>query len=246
MAASNPSDPSPNRLRLGDRDTGHIAPVIRELGELMTLERALSSPTLGPIEEYHLLSVIVARELPYARNIPRKGEAPSTANDRGDRVYRQWRRDRATAEQIFDEFLKYPVPALPELRYEKIDGTDGAEFKVIMPGHRSVATITEASVAMLPNMLEPNQRRACQLAIPPLRKSHIQIRTILDRWGIWTAKTEAALFLSSHQRADSAKFFPSSGDSEKLPVELDEDDGDDDYGDDEDENDPFERVLADR
>lgn len=196
------ADTSPNRIMPGTvHSDEHVAPVTRELHELIMLERRLADAD-SDSRLYRLLVTILDREIPYARNIRRP------AGPKEDPAVRQWVTDRAKVEEILNQFLGRPKPVMPLPRFVLVPGS-ATKYKVMLAHDNDIGTLEADDIPnAMPSLLTPYRENAFADAIPPVRKDHIEVRTILDRWNLWKITTEVALVLSDWTQDDGAKYFP--------------------------------------
>lgn len=192
------ADPSANRTYPAVTKEEHVAPVVRELNEMIILERSLSSCKTNR-ERYHALLVIIDRELPYALNIP----DPDPNGGPRSPKHLQWIDDMKEMRRILHDYQNIKPPVMPRPFPRPLLGRDPIVYQFYLPGNIHIGNIVAEDVPkVLPTLLEPEQERAYHEALGPWRSAKVSIRMVLDRYGIWTPKTEVALVLSSYTEGD--------------------------------------------
>jgi hypothetical protein len=205
-------DSSVNALVPGTTRDEHTAPVLREIGELIMLERSLGTCKNNE-ERYNVLVTIVERELPYALEFPPPAK-------KGTAEYARWEKDMAAMEKVLVDFTNLPAPSMPTPYANPLRGGEDTAYQYLLPGGRNLGTIeAEHTPYVLPTILRPETEKAYHRAMIPVRRMKIAIRRVLKRYGIWTENTEVALRLSDwsdehgRQKITGAYVPPSEGDS---------------------------------
>jgi hypothetical protein len=225
------ADSSSNALvpGTGSRSDDHTAPVLRELSEMMMMERGMMNCKDNE-ERYNLLFAIVERELPWALEIP-----PPTA--RGTVEYKLWETDMKKMELLYLQFQALPGPSMPTPFAKPLRGGDTA-YQYLLPGGRNLGTIeAEHTGAVLPAILRPEVEKAFYEAAKPLRSMHVGLKRVYKKYHIWDERTEVALRLSDwseeygQHKIDNAYVAPVPGAEDGGPVEsIEEDEEDENLG----------------
>jgi hypothetical protein len=214
-------DESPNRAYgAGSTREEHTAPVLRELAEMIQLERQLVQCKTNE-ERYHVLLVVIDRELPHALTIhdpDPSGKSPQ---------HREWLEDMNAMRKIQRDYENLKPPVMPRPFFHPLMGYDPPVYQVSLPGNVHIGDAAAEDLdKLLPVMLKPDIERAYHEAASPWRTAKVRIREVLSRWGIWASNLEIAMTLSSYTDSDIDRELGSAatrvGPKEEPEVEEEE------------------------
>ena len=225
-------DESPNRAYgAGSSREEHTAPVLRELAEMIQLERLLPACKTNE-ERYHVLLVVIDRELPHALAI--KDPDP---NRPMSAAHKKWENDMAALRHIQSEYENLKPPVMPSPFFHPLMGYDPPVYQVTLPGNVHIGdSAAEDLDKLLPVMLKPHLERAYHQAAAPWRKAKVKIRLVMSEYRDLPANLEIAMVLSSYTDSDIDRELGSAG-ARLGPPPSDgeaEEEAEPDYGMDED------------
>lgn len=175
---------SPNEVRL----------VWREHVELFRLEQLL--PHAKDAEQrYNILSDILTREIPIAKNIREP--------DINHPLHGDYAKDIADIAIIERKFAtrRIPVPKFPQI--VPLTGKSRPEYDVSLDGYTPLSTVLQPDMPLfLDRVLSFALQNAFEVATQPLRNWWSSIRSYLVKYGIWDLRTEVNAGLSGTSEAD--------------------------------------------